>query len=349
MKGSLKVVTITGVPIRLHWSLVLLVVFAIGPGMTTTLLAEAAWIVAIFACVLLHELGHSILARHRGLKVRDIVLMPFGGFSEIIGMASSPSDEAAIALAGPLTNGAIAALLATVAATIGLGLWPPTLFARAWLVRIVWANVALTGLNLLPALPLDGGRALRGLLGRSRRRTDATAIAAGVSTTIAVLMIVTGLLMDLWIALIGGLVLVGAHAEQRMAATGELLGDLTVKSVMISDTWALAADDPVTRAAPLLQQLPSRAFTVADGGHAVGVITASDLVAHPHALTVRDAADTLAPILDVDDLAYPTALDAFAESGRKALAVATEGHPAGVVYLSDIESWLRQRPSRAAR
>ena len=90
MKGSLQVGKIAGIPIRLHWSLVLLVIFAMGPGVgVSVVLSELAWIAAIFACVLIHELGHSIFARHRGYKVRDIVLLPLGGVSEIVGISNS--------------------------------------------------------------------------------------------------------------------------------------------------------------------------------------------------------------------------------------------------------------------
>jgi Zn-dependent protease len=347
MKGSRKVGTIAGVPIRLHWSLVILVIFAIGPGMTASkVVSEAAWIVAVFACVLVHELAHSLLARHRGYKVRDVVLMPLGGFSEIIGISNSPGDEAMISLVGPLANFTIAALLAIAAASSRMEMWPPTLFARAWLVRILWANVALGALNLLPALPLDGGRVLRGLLGRSRNRAQATAIAARTATTIATLMIVAGLVVDLWMALIGLFVFFGARAEQQMAAAGELLRGLKVRDAMVTDTWGLDAAESLEEAAPLLRQFPNRAFAVVDDGKLVGVIAASDLVTRPGASTVRDDADTVAPWLHADDDVYPTALDAFTESGRKSLPVEEDGRPAGMLYVSDLESRLRRRQSR---
>jgi Zn-dependent protease len=346
MKGSLKVGTIAGVPIRLHWSLVILVLFAVGPGMTASMaVSEAAWIVALFTCVLIHELAHSFLARHRGYKVRDVVLMPLGGFSEIIGIASSPGDEATISLVGPLANFAIAALLAIPAAASRMEMWPPTLFTRAWLVRIIWANVALGALNLLPALPLDGGRVLRGLLGRSRGRAQATAIAARTATAIATLMIVAGLLDDLWVALIGLFVFLGARAEQQMAAAGELLRGLRVRDAMVADTWGLDAAEPLEDAAPLLRQFPNRAFAVVEDGKLVGVIAASDLAAHPGGSTVGDDADTVAPCLHADDDLYPTALDALTESGRTSLPVEEEGRPAGMLYASDLESRLRRRQS----
>lgn len=209
--------------------------------------------------------------------------MPLGGFSEIIGIANSPSDEAVISIIGPLTNWGIASLLAVGAASSGMEIWPPTLFARTWLVRIIWANVALGGPNLVPALPLDGVRVLRGFLGRSRDRAQATAIAARTASAIAISMVVGGLFLDLWFTLIGILVFFGARAEQRMATAGELLRDLKVKDAIVSDTWGLEASEALENAASLLRQFPNRAFAVIDGGLAIGIVSASDLEAHPSA------------------------------------------------------------------
>ncbi|MGA8296684.1 MAG: site-2 protease family protein [Acidimicrobiales bacterium] len=344
MKGSLSAGRIVGVPIRLHWSLVLLVLFAIGPGISaSTALFEAVWIVIVFACVLAHELAHSVLARHRGFKVRAIVLMPLGGFSEIIGIHRSPKDEWMISVAGPLTNCFIAASLSIVAVSLEQAIWPPTLFGRTWLVRVIWANVMLAGLNLLPALPLDGGRALRALLARSRDQALATAIAARTATTIAIFMIVAGAMFDLWLALIGVLVLIGAGAEEQLATAGELLHGVKVKDVMVHDRWCFQAGQRVESAAPLLRQFPNRSFAVADDGAVIGIVSASDLAAHPRASVLRDAADTLASILGPEDDLYPDALDAFAECGRTSLPVADGGQPVGLLYASDVDLRLRER------
>lgn len=344
MKGSVTIGKIAGIPIRLHWSLIFLVLFAIGPGITwSKALSELAWIVVIFACVVVHELAHCLLARHRGHKVRGVVLMPLGGFSEIVGLDRSPADEAAVSLIGPFMNCGIAAVLTVVAAAVGLRIWPPTLFGRAWLVRVMWANVALAGLNLLPALPLDGGRALRGLLSRRRDRADASEIAARLATGVGVLMIVVGVMADLWLALVGFLVIVSSSAEQRMAMTGELLRGMKVKDAMVEDSWGLQANEPVADATSLLRQFPNRAFAVVDSGTGIGIVSASDLAAHPHASTIRDLVDTFTPSLTPDDDLYPTALDAFAESGRKSLLVEVGGHPAGVLYASDVEVRVRER------
>jgi CBS domain-containing protein len=158
-------------------------------------------------------------------------------------------------------------------------------------------------------------------------------------------MIVAGLLDDLWVALIGLFVFLGARAEQQMAAAGELLRGLRVRDAMVADTWGLDAAEPLEDAAPLLRQFPNRAFAVVEDGKLVGVIAASDLAAHPGGSTVGDDADTVAPCLHADDDLYPTALDALTESGRTSLPVEEEGRPAGMLYASDLESRLRRRQS----
>ena len=117
---------------------------------------------------MLHELSHSFVARRRGFVVRDIVLLPIGGASEISGLPGAPPDELAIAIAGPLASVTLALALALIGYMTGAHLWPPTLFSGALLSRLMWVNFLLAGFNLLPAIPMDGGRVLRALLARKR-------------------------------------------------------------------------------------------------------------------------------------------------------------------------------------
>jgi Zn-dependent protease len=126
----------------------------------------------VFICVLVHELAHSFAARHYAIPVKDILLLPIGGVSEIEDMPREPGRELTIAAVGPLTSFAIALVALSGCILGGDRLWPPALMTGAALARLTWLNVLLGGFNLLPALPLDGGRVLRaGLtmrMGRSR-------------------------------------------------------------------------------------------------------------------------------------------------------------------------------------
>ncbi len=205
-----------GIPVRLHWTfflLPLLVVLADAGSGAGVLIAGLVWIVALFASVVVHEFAHCLVARRRGSTVRDIVLFPLGGVSEIDELPETPSDELAIAVVGPLTSAVLGAVLLSFAWAAGAHVWPPTLFAGNWWARLGWLNLLLAAFNLVPALPMDGGRVLRAWLSRTRPRPVATAQAARVARVLGVVMMVIGVLYDFWLLLIGFFVILGAGAE----------------------------------------------------------------------------------------------------------------------------------------
>ncbi len=315
---------------------------ALTPG-ASHLASSAGFLAALFASVLAHELGHGLYARRRGLEVRDIVLLPFGGVSEIPGIASSASDEMAVALVGPLMSCALALALAGGAWAAGIALWPPTLFGRSLVARLAWANLLLGGFNLVPALPLDGGRALRGFLARSRDRVGATALAARVARALALAMILGGLMLDLWVAILGVLVLLAAGAEEDSAVLSVACRGLRVRDVMVEDPCGLGADEPVAQAASFLGTFPGRSFPVVADGRLVGIVSAADLGRAMPGAALADVADAGAPVLDASTELFPDAVEQLVRSRRRALAVVSEGKLAGVLYRSDVEATLRRR------
>jgi Zn-dependent protease len=151
---------------------------------------------SIFACVLLHELGHSLMARYFGIGTRDITLTPIGGVARLESTGNKPSEEIAIALAGPAVNVVIAILLTPlVLGAIILGAsqgieWffhvdTPEKFASAWLISLWIGNITLVVFNLIPAFPMDGGRVLRAFLALFMSQLRATEIAATVALFMA--------------------------------------------------------------------------------------------------------------------------------------------------------------------
>jgi len=228
-RSSIRIGRIWGVDVLLHWTFLFLVVVVVWANATAggaAVLASLVWVVAVFSSVLVHELAHCVVARRRGAVVNDILLLPLGGISQLEKVPESPADEMAIAIVGPLTSLALAAVAAAVAAAAGAHLWPPTLFAGSWFARLAWLNLLLGGFNLLPALPMDGGRVLRSALARHRDRREATRMAAGIARVLAFVMIVAGLTYDIWLVLIGIFVLLGAGAEEQAAlAPGPPPGD----------------------------------------------------------------------------------------------------------------------------
>jgi Zn-dependent protease len=147
-------------------------------------------ICAVFGCVLLHELGHALMARRFGIGTVDITLYPIGGVARLKRLPRAPGAELLIALAGPAVNFVIAAslfcLLALAGATLGLA-WS----LNAFVTKLFFINLGLGLFNLIPAYPMDGGRVLRAVLSTQMGRVRATRIASSIGQVLAVLFVVT--------------------------------------------------------------------------------------------------------------------------------------------------------------
>jgi Zn-dependent protease len=191
VNGSIEIGRAFGIPVRIHATFLLLVallyLFVDGALATLGLLA------LVFGCVLLHELGHSLVARGFGLRVADITLWPLGGMARMSEIPENARIEALIAIAGPAVNFALAGL-ALVALVLGaaFGLEPAALPERlAWFFLTV--NLIQGGFNLVPAFPMDGGRLLRAFLARKRDWLAATELAVRVGRWVAGLLLVGSL------------------------------------------------------------------------------------------------------------------------------------------------------------
>jgi len=220
-RSSVRVARIGGIDIRMHWTFVVLVVLVVwlnAGGGSATVAAGLVWIVAVFTSVLIHEYAHCVVARRRGAVVEDILLLPIGGMSQLEKMPEGAADELAIAIVGPLTSLGLAVLAVAGGLVFGAHLWPPTLFAGSWFARMAWLNILLGAFNLLPALPMDGGRVLRAALEEhDHDRLTATRQAGKVARILAMVMIVGGVFYDFWLVLIGLFVYMGAGAEEQAA------------------------------------------------------------------------------------------------------------------------------------
>ena len=167
-----------------------------------------AFLFAVFGSVLLHELGHALVARRYGMRTHSIVLTPIGGIANLDGMPAAPRAELAIALAGPAVNVVIAAGLALVSAMgfgLGFGLFS----------ALMWANVTLAVFNLIPAFPMDGGRALRALLATRMGKRAATGIAVNLGKAVAIAMGIIGFFTSPMLMMIAVFVWFAGSAEAR--------------------------------------------------------------------------------------------------------------------------------------
>ena len=195
MSWSWKIGTLFGIPVRLHISMVLIPILIFDKEMIFNpllLTVGTAAMVLIFGFVLAHELGHALVARRFGIKTQDIILTPLGGMARVVNMPQSPKQEIAIAAAGPAVSLALALAIAGARA-----LTPATLLGGqvvevlGWLVAV---NLMLGVFNMIPALPMDGGRILRGLLALKYGFVAATRKAARVGKVLAIVGIAIGVL-----------------------------------------------------------------------------------------------------------------------------------------------------------
>jgi Zn-dependent protease len=249
----------------MHPSFLLLVAFAL-LGLLGPWFDGLVWIVLIFASIVVHELGHALVARRRGLVVRDIVLMPIGGASEIEGLSDDARHELAVAIAGPITSVALALVLGAAIVLAGGSVGAPSLSTGSLPVRVLWANLMLAAFNLLPVLPMDGGRVLRAAWARDVGYEVATARAARLGRVLAIAMGAVGVLYMPWLVVIAVFVYVAGRAEATAVTIHARLGGLVVRDAMtpIADTSARLGTLTIHESDPLEDAVEELA-TTSDG------------------------------------------------------------------------------------
>jgi len=273
-----------GVPVRLHFTFILLLVFLVfvGVGEKQSGASTAIYILALFASVLLHELGHALVARRYGIRTIEIVMYPIGGISRPE-RPPKPSEELWIGLAGPAVNLLIAvALVGWVAARQGFvaleQLAEPTDANLA--ERIAFGNLALCLFNLLPAYPMDGGRILRSVLALAGRPVEeATRIASGAGQTLAILLGMAGLLWGNYMLVFVALFVYLGAFQEGVAAKGRMItAGFPVSAAMVTDFRTLSHGDTIRDAGNLLLATTQHDFPVMHGDAVVGLLTRSALV-----------------------------------------------------------------------
>ena len=345
MRESFTLGRIAGIRVGVNWSW--LVVFALivwtlasgifpqsNPGLEDATYVVMALVAAIlfFLSLLLHEYGHALEARRRGMEIEGITLWLFGGVAKFRGTFPSARAELAIALAGPLVSLLVGVLFVGIAV---VGEFPgPVDGVAFWLG---WTNLALLAFNLLPALPLDGGRVLRSVLwGAKGDFAWATRVAAWIGRAFGYLFIVGGLAFLIfqgsfsgaWLAFIGWFLLQAAAAEDRYLVTRQALEGLHVRDLMVRDPVTARPD--ATLGEFVDDIVWSRRYTtypVADDGRAVGLLPFRAVAAVPRrewdSRTVADCmlARDAVPVVRADDEAIDAAGDVAESEVGRALVV----------------------------
>ena len=294
LQNAYRVGAIAGIEVRVHytWLIVFgLVTWSLAGGFFAPrfpawglgqhVLAGVVTSLLFFASVLVHELGHSLVAIRRGVPVRRITLFIFGGAAQIERDADRPADELAIAAAGPAASLGLAALYAAVALALPVA---AVQAVAGWLARI---NVTLAVFNLLPGFPLDGGRLLRALLWQATgdfRRSTLTAARAGQA--IAYLMILGGILISLtggfvsgmWLVFLGWFLNNAAEISYRQSVLSEFLRGVPVRELMSRDYVGVAPEVPVDELVfGVLLPRTARSAVVLRDGRLAGMVTITDV------------------------------------------------------------------------
>jgi Zn-dependent protease/CBS domain-containing protein len=369
VRDSLTLGRIAGIRFGVNWSWLIvfaLIVWTLATGIfpeTNEGLSDATYIVmALFAAVLffssllLHELGHAVQARRDGMEIEGITLWLFGGVAKFRGMFPSAGAEFRIAIAGPLVSLVLGGVFVLFAWQAG---FPEQADAvAAWLGYI---NLTLLLFNLLPALPLDGGRVLRSALwGAKGDFAWATRIAALIGRGFGYLFIVGGLGLaiwqgvysGLWLAFIGWFLLQAAAAEDRSMLAQRALAGLHVRDVLISEPVTARPDMTI---AQFIDDVAWRTrfatYPVMDNGNVVGLLPLRCVADVPRSdweiRTVRECMKRRdeVPVVHEDDDLF-TAAGALAESDLSRAIVLDGERFAGLLSWSDVRRVLELRRAR---
>ena len=278
-----KIGRIFGIDLYIHATFVVLLAWvaynhlaggagAIGRGLLLVL--------AVFGIIVMHELGHALVARRFGIRTRDITLLPIGGVSHFERMPEKPIEELLVAVAGPAVNVILALLLWAGLAVTGASTSPVGMgvVGGSVLTKLMWINVSLAAFNLLPAFPMDGGRVVRAALALKMDHVRATELAAQLGQGMALLFGVLGLFFNPMLLFIALFVWVGARQESRMAELKKVLSGVRVESAMMTEFRVLSPSDRLSFVTQLIVAGFQHDFPVVDDKRLVGVLTRGDVI-----------------------------------------------------------------------
>ena len=375
MNWSFEILRVRGISLRVHITFFIIVILSalqwadIGGGVGGALFGVAL-ILLLFVCVTLHEFAHSLVAQHYGIPVREILLLPLGGVSQLSKNPDSPLHDLLIAAAGPLVNVLIAAVLAVVLGSglhlnvlAGRGLLTGDFNTPTWTNLLFWllaANVSLALFNLIPAFPLDGGRIFRALLAMPLGYPRATRIAAVVGQVLALGIGIVGIMFGDWVLLlIAVFIFVGAGQQTPVAASKTVLSTQKLVDAYNKNALTLVIGDRVSKAVDYILTSYQPDFAVMQGAKLLGIVSRDDVLrslsTSPDDLYAQQIMQRDVLKLDAG-LTLAEARDQMTAKAHRVAAVFQGDAYLGLISLEDIAEafmilvyWERQQAQRKAR
>ncbi len=354
MRWSFRIGRIFGIEFRIHVAFLILLFFVFVAGALSKQGSPqkgamgVLFLCSIFACVLIHEIGHSLIGRRFGKEAKSITLLPIGGVATMEEMPEKPGQEIAMAIMGPFINLAIAgALYLAVGQKTGVG--APHIFpnsAAEFLAGLIGANVVLAIFNMVPAFPMDGGRVFRGLLALKLDYVQATTIAATVGQALAMVFVFFGLFFNLFLALIGIFLYMGAGSEKRQVVLRTALHGVPASQVMVTDFRVLRPDELLSQVMEHIFHGCQPDFPVVGDEGLEGILTRKEILSsiHEKGLDVQ-----VREVMDRDFLRFPpeTSLEdvyrRLVSADRTAAAVIGGGELKGIISLDGISRYFMIR------
>ena len=359
MKWALKLGNVAGIGIFVHWTFFLLMGWILYSDLAdgesiSEALEGVAFVVAIFGCIVLHELGHALTALRFGIRTRDITLLPIGGVARLDHIPDDPMQEFLVAIAGPAVNIVIAmVLMVIIVAMAGFAqLSSMSLFGGSFLTRLLLVNLGLVVFNMIPAFPMDGGRVLRALLSPMMGRLRATDTAATVGQIIALIFAGLGFFGNGMLILIALFVYLGAQQEAQMAHIRAILEGIPVRNAMVTTFRTFSATDLLETAIDQSVKEVQKDFPVMQDGQLVGMLRGKSLIdikgqANPRT-RVADVMQRDCKVVEENAMLQ----DVFAQMQQddcSTLPVVQKGRLVGIVSVENIGQWLMVQAARKAR
>ncbi|MDA8239318.1 MAG: site-2 protease family protein [Nitrospiraceae bacterium] len=350
MKWSWKIGKIAGIGVYMHATFLILIGWVVLSHWTAghTLgyaMVGVAFILALFACVVLHELGHALTARRYGIETQDIILLPIGGMARLERMPEDPRQELRVALAGPAVSMVIAAaLFVWIRITES---WEPlntlSVAGGPFMQRLMVVNIVLAIFNVLPAFPMDGGRVLRSFLALRMDYARATRLAATMGQGMAFVFGFIGFFTNPFLLFIAFFVWIGAVQEAGMVETRSAVGGIPVSKAMITEFHSLSPNDPLSRAIEFILRGTQQDFPVAENERMVGVLTKNNLLVAlakgGQGLSVGEVMSHDFQIVEASEMLERVLAKLQASEGR-ILLVLQEGSLVGLITMDNVGEFI---------